>query len=83
MATKPIAFNEGAIEFLTGYLIGIGELQVNPDPVNWTEPSIMLFSEPLYLVFISPTSRTLKHISFMSGMPLEIKSAPSSPGLIP
>ena len=43
MATKPIAFNEGAIEFLTGYLIGIGELQVNPDPVNWTEPSIMLF----------------------------------------
>lgn len=85
MPNTPIPFNEGAVEFLTGYLLGIGKLEVNPDPdtVNWTEPSIMLFCDPLYLVFISPNSRTLKHISFMSGMPIEIKTAPSSSGLIP
>lgn len=85
MTTPPIPFNEGAIEFFTGYLIGIGKLEVNPNPdtVNWTEPTILLFSDPLYLVFISPNSRTLKHISFMSGMPIEMKTAPSSSGLIP
>lgn len=79
MTQNPIPFNEGSIEFLTGYLLGVGKLQVNPKKYTSSSgSSIVLFSDPLQLIFTSEDPRSLKPLGLMTGLSIEWQSGPLS-----
>lgn len=68
---NPIPFNEGDMEFLTGYLLGVGKLHLNPTCIPYAYVSISFYSYPSTLIFRSLDTRVLKHISYISNLPIE------------
>lgn len=79
----PIPFNEGGMELLTGYFLGVGKLHLNPTCIPYTYVSISFYSYPPTLIFRSLDTRALKHISYISDLPIEEDPTnPWSPAII-